>query len=53
MTLDRRSLLALAPLLLAACGASSDPALYTIAVKNGPVLPAGPKIVQLREIGLA
>jgi uncharacterized lipoprotein YmbA len=50
----RRRFLALAlPLVAAACGASTDPALYTIAVKPGPVLPAGPPVVQLREIGLA
>lgn len=52
----RRLLLALPfalPLVVAACGSSPDPALYTISVKNGPVLQGGPKIVQLREIGLA
>lgn len=52
----RRFLLALPlalPFVSAACGSSPDPALYTISVKNGPVLQGGPKIVQLREIGLA
>jgi uncharacterized lipoprotein YmbA len=50
----RRRLLALTlPVLAAACGTSADPALYTIAVKPGPVLPAGPPVVQLREISLA
>jgi len=53
----RRSFLAAAlplavPLLGAAC-ASADAQLYTIAVKPGPAQPGGPKIVQLREIGLA
>ena len=51
--LGRRCLLALAlPVVAAACS-STDPVLYTIAVKPGPVLPAGPPVVQLREIGLA
>jgi uncharacterized lipoprotein YmbA len=49
----RRRLLALAlPVVAAACS-STDPVLYTIAVKPGPVLPGGPPVVQLREIGLA
>ena len=32
---------------------SPEPVLYTIAVRPGPTFPAGPKIVLLREIGLA
>jgi uncharacterized lipoprotein YmbA len=49
----RRRLLAFAlPVVAAACS-STDPVLYTIAVKPGPVLPGGPPVVQLREIGLA
>lgn len=53
----RRRLLALAPLALpllaAACGSSSEPSLYTLTIKPGPVLQGGPPVVQLREIGLA
>jgi uncharacterized lipoprotein YmbA len=40
------------PLLGAACS-SPEPVLYTIPMKPGPVLAAGPRIVQLRDIGLA
>lgn len=53
MELDRRRLMAVGlPVALAAC-ASPNPVLYTIGVKQGPVLPAGPRIVLLRDIGLA
>jgi len=58
MSLSRRRLASLAlpalaaPLLVAACS-SPEPVLYTIPVKPGPVLPGGPRIVQLRDIGLA
>jgi uncharacterized lipoprotein YmbA len=53
MHLNRRRLVALAfPIAFAACS-SANPVLYTVAVKQGPVLPAGPKIVQLRDVGLA
>ncbi|TAJ40843.1 MAG: membrane integrity-associated transporter subunit PqiC [Reyranella sp.] len=37
---------------LAACGASPEPSLYTLAVRSGPSLPKGPRVVQLRDIGL-
>ena len=54
MPLSRRRLLSLAlPAFAAACGASPDPALYTIQMKPGAVLPGGPRVVQLRDIGLA
>jgi uncharacterized lipoprotein YmbA len=54
MQLNRRRLVALGlPIALAACGSSPNPVLYTIAVKQGAVLPAGPRIVLLRDIGLA
>jgi uncharacterized lipoprotein YmbA len=58
MPIHRRRMVALAlpalgaPLLAAACS-SPEPVLYTIPVKPGPVLTGGPKIVQLRDIGLA
>ncbi len=54
MPLSRRGLLAglALPALAAACS-SPEPALYTIQMKPGPVLPGGPRIVQLRDIGLA
>jgi uncharacterized lipoprotein YmbA len=41
------------PTALAACGSSPNPVLYTIGVKQGAALPAGPRIVQLRDVGLA
>ena len=59
MTLGRRRLAALSvpilalPGLVAACGASPDPVLYTIAVRPGAALPSGPRVAQLRDIGLA
>jgi uncharacterized lipoprotein YmbA len=50
----RRRLLAVSiPLLAAACGSSTEPSLYTLTIKPGPVLKGGPPVVQLREIGLA
>ena len=58
MPLGRRRLAAYAlpaivlPALGAACS-SPDPVLYTIATRPGPTFPAGPKIVLLRDIGLA
>lgn len=39
--------------LVGACGASPDPVLYTVAVRPGPTFPSGPRVVQLRDIGLA
>ncbi len=56
--LRRRSLLGLAaplalPLMGAACSSSPDPTLYTLSAKPGPTRPGGPKVVQLRDIGLA
>ena len=54
MSLGRRRLASLAlPVLAAACSASLDPVLYTLQMKPGPVLPSGPRVVQLRDIGLA
>jgi uncharacterized lipoprotein YmbA len=60
MSINRRRMVSLAlpalagPLLLAAaCSSSPEPVLYTIPVRPGPVLTGGPRIVQLREIGLA
>jgi uncharacterized protein len=41
------------PLLAAACGASPEPKYYTVVPRNGPTLPRGPKIVLLKDIGLA
>jgi uncharacterized lipoprotein YmbA len=39
---------------MAGAGCSSpDPHYYSIAVRSGPTLPAGPKIVRLKDIGLA
>jgi uncharacterized protein len=53
MTLGRRRFASLAlPLLAAAC-ASPDPAYYTVVTRPGPTFPSGPKIVVLKDIGLA
>ena len=53
MTLGRRRFAGLAlPLLAAACS-SPDPVYYTVATRPGPTFPAGPKIVMLKDIGLA
>jgi uncharacterized lipoprotein YmbA len=40
------------PLLGAACS-SPDPRYYTIVPRTGPTLPGGPKVVLLKDIGLA
>jgi uncharacterized protein len=54
MQLNRRRLMAWGlPMTLAACGSSPNPVLYTIAVRQGATLPAGPRIVQVRDVGLA
>jgi len=54
MNLGRRRLVALAlPVAAAACSASPNPVLYTIATRPGPTFAAGPKIVMLRDISLA
>jgi uncharacterized lipoprotein YmbA len=42
-----------APLALVACSASPNPNYYSVAVRSGPTFPAGPKIVLLKDIGLA
>jgi len=53
MPLSRRRLASLVlPAFAAACS-SPEPVLYAIQMKPGPVLPAGPRVVQLRDIGLA
>jgi len=41
------------PLFAAACGASPDPNYFTIVPRNGPTFPSGPKIVLVKDIGLA
>ncbi len=43
---------ALAVPALAACGASPEPGLYTLATRPGSTLPRGPAIVAIRDIGL-
>jgi uncharacterized lipoprotein YmbA len=53
LSLPRRRLVRLAlPGLAAACS-SPDPVLYTLKMKPGPVLPSGPRVVEVRDIGLA
>ena len=52
--LNRRLLIAGGlPFIVTACGASSEPGQYALASRPGAVLPRGPKIVLLRDIGLA
>jgi uncharacterized lipoprotein YmbA len=53
LSLGRRRFALGLPLLAAACGASPDPNYYTVVPRNGPTLPGGPKIVLLKDIGLA
>jgi len=56
LSLGRRRFVGLAlplPLVVAGCGASPDPNYYTIVARTGPTLPGGPKIVLLKDIGLA
>ena len=53
MSIGRRRLACLAPAALLAACSSPDPALYTLQMKPGPVLPKGPAVVQLRDISLA
>lgn len=53
MSLGRRRFSSLVlPALAAACS-SPDPVYYTVAARTGPTLPSGPKIVLLKDIGLA
>lgn len=58
MSLSRRHFASLAlpalglPLLAGACS-SPEPVLYTIPMKPGATLPGGPRIIQLRDLGLA
>jgi uncharacterized lipoprotein YmbA len=53
MTFGRRPLVRLAlPALVAACS-SPEPVLYSIPMKPGPVLTGGPRVVLLRDVGLA
>src|SRR5258708_779705 len=47
-----RLALPLAPLALAACS-SPNPAYYPSPTRGGPTFPAGPKVVLLKDIGLA
>jgi uncharacterized protein len=49
----RRSLLVPAAALLLASCASSNPALYTLEAPPGPVRRGGPRVIELRSIGLA
>src|SRR5215468_9054622 len=57
MLLGRRHLttlvLPLAAGMAAAACSSPDPRYYSIVIRSGPALPAGPKIVRVKDIGLA
>ena len=53
LSLGRRRFALGLPLVAAACGASPEPNYYTIVSRTGPTLPRGPKIVLLKDIGLA
>jgi uncharacterized lipoprotein YmbA len=54
MALGRRQFASLTlPMVAAACGASPEPNYYTIVTRTGATLPAGPKIVTVKDIGLA
>src|SRR5436190_9334019 len=51
--LGRRRFASLVLPFVAASCSSPDPNYYTIVARNGPTLPAAPKIVLLKDIGLA
>jgi uncharacterized lipoprotein YmbA len=53
MSLGRRRFASLAVPLVAVACASPDPVYYTVATRPGPTFPSGPKIVVLKDIGLA
>jgi uncharacterized lipoprotein YmbA len=54
MGLGRRRFASLAlPLVAAACGASPEPVYYTVATRPGPTFLSAPKIVLVKDIGLA
>jgi uncharacterized lipoprotein YmbA len=54
MALGRRQFASLAlPVVAAACGSSPNPNYYTIVTRTGPTFSAGPKIVVVKDIGLA
>jgi len=54
MSLGRRRFGSLAvPLLVAGCGSSPNPVYYTVVTRPGPTFPSGPKVVLLKDIGLA
>ena len=53
LSLGRRRFALGLPLVAAACGASPEPNYYTIVSRTGPTLPRGPKVVLLKDIGLA
>ena len=53
LSLGRRRFALALPLVVAACGASPEPNYYTIVSRTGPTLPRGPKVVLLKDIGLA
>ena len=53
LSLGRRHFALGLPLAVAACGASPEPNYYTIVSRTGPTLPRGPKVVLLKDIGLA
>jgi uncharacterized lipoprotein YmbA len=52
MSSTRRGLIAASGLLLASC-ASPNPSLYTLDVPPGPVRRGGPRVIELRSVGLA
>ncbi len=53
LSLGRRRFALGLPLVAAACGTSPDPNYYTIVPRSGPTLSRGPKVVLLKDIGLA
>jgi uncharacterized lipoprotein YmbA len=53
MLLSRRGFVLLAPLTAGACGSSPNPNYYSIVSRPGPTFPAGPKVVLVKDVGLA
>jgi len=53
MLLSRRNLVLLAPAAIAACGGSRGPNYYSIVTRPGRSLSRGPKVVMVKDVGLA
>jgi uncharacterized protein len=53
MSLGRRGFMLVAPLVVGGCGSSPNPNYYSIATRSGPTMLRAPKVVMVKDIGLA